>query len=50
MASVLALSAGHRGLNPRSGQTIDIGIRCFFDYHVALRNKINDWLAGNQDN
>ena len=44
MDSVLAVSAVDRGLNPRSGQTIDynIGIRCFFGYHVSLRNKIKD--------
>jgi hypothetical protein len=52
MVSVLAMSAIDRGLNPRSDQTIDydIGIRCFFDYHVSLRNKIKDWLAWNPKN
>ena len=25
-------------------------IRFFFDYHVSLKNKIKDWLAGNQEN
>jgi hypothetical protein len=52
MVSVLALSAVDHGLNPRSGQTIDynIGIRCFFGYHVSLRNKIKDWFACNQEN
>ena len=52
MVSVLALSAIDRRLNPWSGQTIDynIDIRCFFDYHVLLRNKIKDWLAWNPKN
>ena len=52
MVSVLAVSAVDRELNPRSGQTIDynIGIPCFFGYHVSLRNKIKDWFACNQEN
>jgi hypothetical protein len=52
MVSVLALGAIDRGLNPRLGQTIDynIDIRCCFDYHVSLRNKIKDWLAWNPKN
>ena len=27
-----------------------IGICCFSSKHTALRNKIKDWLAQNQDN
>ena len=36
----------------RSGQILDYAsnIRFFFDYHVSLKNKIKDWLAGNQEN
>ena len=36
----------------RSGQILDykICIRYFFNYHVSLKNKIKDWLAGNQEN
>ena len=51
MVSVVAVSAVDRGLN-RSGQTIDynIGIHCFFGYHLSLRNKIKDWFAWNQEN
>jgi hypothetical protein len=52
MVSVLAVSAVDRGLNLRSGQTIDysIGIPYYFDYHVSLRNEIKDWFACNQEN
>jgi hypothetical protein len=41
-----------RGFEPRSGPTKDykIGI-CFFSAkHAALRRKIKNWLARNQDN
>jgi hypothetical protein len=52
MVSVLALSAGDRGLKPWSGQTKDfkIGICCFSAKHAALRRKSKDWLAWNQNN
>jgi hypothetical protein len=52
MVSVLASSEVDRGFEPRSGQTKDykIGICCFTAKHAALRRKIKDWLAGNQDN
>jgi hypothetical protein len=52
MVSVLTTSAVDRGFEPRSGQTKDytIGICCFTAKHAALRRKIKDWLAGNQDN
>ena len=52
MVSVLTSSAVDRGFEPRSGQTKDykIGICCFTSKHAALRRKIKDWLAGNQDN
>ena len=46
------LECGDRVFEPRSGQTKDnkIGICCFFAKHTALRRKIKDWLARNQDN
>jgi len=49
---MLASSAVDRGFEPRSGQTKDckIGICCFHAKHTALRRKIKDWLALNQDN
>jgi hypothetical protein len=52
MVSVLASSAGDRGLKPWSGQTKDfkIGICCFSAKHAALRRKSKDWLAWNQNN
>jgi hypothetical protein len=52
MVSVLASSALDRGFKPRSGQTKDyqIGICCFSSKHAALRRKIKDWLARNQNN
>ena len=52
MFSVLASSAVNRGFKPRSGQIKDykIGICCFSAKHTALRRKIKDWLAQNQDN
>jgi len=49
---LLASSAVDRGFEPRSGPTKDyeIGI-CFFSAkHAALRRKIKDWLARNQNN
>ena len=52
MFSVLASSAVNHGFEPQSGQTKDykIGIYCFSAKHTALRRKIKDWLAQNQDN
>jgi hypothetical protein len=52
MVSMLTSSAVDRGLESRSGQTKDykIGICCFSAKHAALRRKIKDWLARNQDN
>ena len=52
MVSVLASSAVYRGFGPQSGQTNDynIGMCCFFAKHAALRRKIKNWLARNQDN
>ena len=39
------------GLEPWLGQNEDykIGICCFCAKHAALRRKIKDWLARNQD-
>ena len=50
--SVLASSAVDRGFEPLLGQTKDyeIGICCFSSKHAALRRKIKDWLARNQNN
>ena len=47
--SVLASSAGDRGLEAGSGQTKDynIGICCFSAKHATLRRKSKDWLARN---
>jgi len=52
MISVLASDTVDRGFEPRTGQTKDykIGICCFSAKHAALRRKIKDWLAQNQDN
>jgi hypothetical protein len=52
MFSVLASSAVDRGFEPLLGQTKDyeIGICCFSSKHAALRRKIKDWLARNQNN
>ena len=52
MVSVLASSAVDRWFEPLSDQTKDyeIGICCFSAKHVALRRKIKDWLAWNQNN
>jgi hypothetical protein len=51
MVSVLSSAVG-RGFESRSSQTKDyeIGICCFSAKHAALRRKIKDWLAPNQDN
>ena len=51
MVSVLASSAIDVGFEYRAGQTKDykIGICCFSTKHAALRRKIKDWLARNQD-
>ena len=52
MVSVLTSSAVDRGFKPRSGQANEykIGICCFSAKHAALRRKIKDWLARNQNN
>jgi hypothetical protein len=52
MVRVLAPSTVNGGFESRSGQTNDyeIGISCFSAKHAALRRKIKDWLARNQDN
>jgi hypothetical protein len=52
MVSVLASSAEDCGFEPWSGQTEDYKIDiCYFSAkHAALRRKIKDWLAQNQDN
>ncbi len=52
MVSMLASSAVDRGFEPRSGQTKDYKIVfcCFSAKHAALRRKIKDWLARNQNN
>ena len=52
MVSVVAASAVDRGLKPPSGQTKNykIGLWRFSAKLPALRNRIKDWLAGNEDN
>ena len=52
MVSVLTSSAVDCGFEPLLGQTKDyeIGICCFSSKHAALRRKIKDWLARNQNN
>ena len=52
MVSVLASNAVDRGFESRSGQTKDykIGICCFSAKQTALRRKIKEWLARNQNN
>jgi hypothetical protein len=52
MVSVLTSSAVDHGFEPRSGQANEykIGICCFSAKHAALRRKIKDWLARNQNN
>ena len=52
MINVLAWSAVDSGFEPRSGQTKDykIGFCCLSAKHAALRRKIKDWLARNQNN
>ena len=52
MISMLATSVVDLGFDPQSGQTKDynIGICCFSTKHAALRKKIKDRLALNQDN
>jgi hypothetical protein len=52
MVSVLTSSAVDRVFEPWSGRTkyYEIGICCFSAKHTALRRKIKDWLAQNQDN
>jgi hypothetical protein len=51
VSGVLASSAVDRGLEPQSDQTKDykFGICCFAAKPAALRSKIKDWLARNQD-
>ena len=52
MVSVLTSSAVDRVFEPWSGRTkyYEIGICCFSAKHAALRRKIKDGLAQNQDN
>jgi hypothetical protein len=52
MVSVLASSAGDRGIEPRSGQTKDyeIGICCFSTKGAGLQSKNKGLLARNQNN
>ena len=52
IVSVLTSSAVDRGFDRRLGQTKDytIGFCCLSAKHAALRRKIKDWLARNQDN
>jgi hypothetical protein len=52
MVRVFASSSVDRGFEPWSGQTkhYKIGIFCFSTKHAALRSKIKDWLARNQNN
>ena len=52
MVSVFVSSEVYREFEPRSGQTKDykLGICCFSAKHTALRRKIKDLLARNQDN
>ena len=52
IVSVLASSVVDRGFVPRSGQTknYQISIRYFSAKPPALRGKIKDWFARNQDN
>ena len=51
IVSVLTPSVVERGFEQWSGQTKDykIGICCFSTKHAALRRKIKDWLAQNQN-
>ena len=52
MVSVLASSVVDRGFESRLGQTKDYNnsICCLSAKHAALRRKVKDWLARNQDN
>ena len=50
MVSVLASGAVDRGIELRSGQTKDYEIGICLSKHAALRRKIKEWLARNQDN
>ena len=52
MVGVLASSAVDRGFEYRSGQIkyYEIGMCCFSAKQAALRRKIKDVLARNQDN
>ena len=49
---MLASSVVDRGFDTQSGQTKDykISICCFSAKYVALRKKMKDWLAQNQNN
>ena len=51
MVRVHALSEVDHGFEHLSGQTKDykIGICCFSTKQAALKRKIKDWLARNQD-
>jgi len=52
MVSVLASSTVDRRFEPQSDKTKDyaIGMFCFSSKHVALRSKVNDCWAPDQDN
>jgi hypothetical protein len=52
MDSVLASSVVDRGFKSLSSQSKDYVIRicCFYAKKTILRNKSEDWLAGNRDN
>jgi hypothetical protein len=52
MVSVIASSVVDRRFELRLDQTKNykIGICCFSAKHAALRRKIKDWLARNQNN
>ena len=52
MVSVLAWSTVDRGFEAQSDQTKDykIGMFCFSSKHAALRSKVNDYWAPDQDN
>ena len=52
IVSVLVSRVADREFEPRSSQTKNyrIGICCFSAKRAALRRKIKDWLARNQDN
>jgi len=51
IVSVYTSNVIERGYEPRSGRTKDYNVNmcCFPTKHVALRSKIKDWLALNQN-